>query len=581
MSNPIFAALALASTAAFGADLAIYHQSATGQSPSTQPKPYLRVVNTSAANYDLAKHSVSWDLYDAGIGAESLVADCWWVSKGTCSDYGFAATSVPTEDLGARRRNLRVTIALPSVVLKAGETIEIQWGYHDRNWTRTFVETDDWSFTSANGAWNLDANVGLDDALKAPPAMLWKGALPALPAVADAKLGQVVKVGGSAYVLSTLGWELVSDVLVGPAGPIGPQGLQGPVGPVGETGEVGPVGPAGSQGIAGVPGIAGPQGDIGPAGPQGAIGPVGETGPQGAQGPKGETGDAGIAGPVGPQGPQGLQGVPGPQGPMQDLTTINAAIAALQADNATLKAQVASLQSLLRHFSRVEDTVFITHANLKILNGTGNMQSANGLGNLVVGYSDDPYQVKYSTGSHNIAIGGNNRFTSWGSFLTGHHNNVSAPYAASIGGEYVTVNGVFGVSLSNVGGMLNGAHSAILGGEANSTSGNFATAVGGRGNGAVGAHSVVVGGLGNGAVGEESVILGGFSNHVDDVAFRSIVVGGEYNTISSNLGMTVNGSHTNLSGNGGTTVGGPIPGQGALWAQSQNAVWIPTLIHQP
>lgn len=268
---------------------------------------------------------------------------------------------------------------------------------------------------------------------------------------------------------------------------------------------------------------------------------------------------------------------------MQDLTAITAAIAALQADNATLKAQVASLQSLLQHFSRVEDTVFITHANVKILNGTGNMRSTNGLGNLVVGYSDDPIQVRYSTGSHNIAIGGNNRFTSWGSLVTGHHNIVNAPYSASIGGEYTNVNGFFGVSIAGLQGGLNGTHSVVLGGEGNGTNGDFATVVGGSANVAGGARSVVVGGAMNGTAGRESAIFGGFSNRVNELAFRSVILGGEGNSIDATYASTLNGWHAYVSGGNSTTVGGPATGSGqsSLWAQIPNTVWIPSLIQQP
>jgi hypothetical protein len=565
LRHPILLAASLFATAAFGADLTVYHYSATGQNPSNQPKPYLRVVNTSSATNDLTKHTLAWDIYDAGIGADGLAIDCWWVSKGSCADYSFTASAIPTEDLNGRRRNLRITVALPSTSLKVGETAEIQWGFHDKSWSRSFDEADDWSFTSANGAWNLDANVAIDDALKAPPTMSWKGGQSALPAAADSKLGQVVKVDGSAYVFSTQGWELVSEVKVGPAGATGPMGPQG------------------------IQGIPGAKGDVGATGPQGAVGATGPQGIQGIQGDKGEPGVAGAAGATGAVGPQGPQGVQGAQGAAPDLTAINAAIAALQVDNATLKAQVAALQDLLKNFSRVNDTVFITRANLKIQNGLGNMNSTNGLGNLVLGYSDDPMAVNLSTGSHNVVVGGNNRVTSWGGIVSGQHNTVSAPFASAISGEYVTVNALHGVAISDMAGMLNGVHSVVVGGENTNASGNFATTVGGKGNGAAGQDAVVVGGQGNVAGADLSVVAGGQFNSVQTGSNRSMILGGSNGTVGSaeaelyaQDAMIVNGSHTLNTGNGATSVGGPSANLGSsLWVQVPNAVWVPTLIKNP
>jgi hypothetical protein len=83
-------------------------------------------------------------------------------------------------------------------------------------------------------------------------------------------------------------------------------------GPAGPTGPVGPQGPIGPQG---------PKGDTGATGPQGS---KGDTGATGAQGPKGDTGD------TGPQGPQG------PAGTSPDLTALQARVAALEAEIATL-----------------------------------------------------------------------------------------------------------------------------------------------------------------------------------------------------------------------------------------------------
>src|SRR5262245_41212234 len=48
-------------------------------------------------------------------------------------------------------------------------------------------------------------------------------------------------------------------------------------------------------------------------------------------------------------------------------------------------------------------TVRVTGADLQIVNGTGTTASANGTGNLIVGYNDfDPDEPADRTGSHNL-----------------------------------------------------------------------------------------------------------------------------------------------------------------------------------
>jgi hypothetical protein len=76
-----------------------------------------------------------------------------------------------------------------------------------------------------------------------------------------------------------------------------------------------------------------------------------------------------------------------------------------------LEERVAALEDLLRHFSREGNEVFITGANLHIVNGLGRTgcgseeepipDCPNGLGNLIVGYNEPRIDLEnIRTGSH-------------------------------------------------------------------------------------------------------------------------------------------------------------------------------------
>jgi hypothetical protein len=166
-------------------------------------------------------------------------------------------------------------------------------------------------------------------------------------------------------------------------------------------------------------------------------------------------------------------------------------------------------------------TVLVTGANLKIVNGTGSTDgSPNGLGNVIVGYDaenrpdvGDGPDVK--TGSHNVVIGDehtysstsglvvglDNAITGVGSTVVGGLNNSSSgDFAAISGGQYGRATAIASSISGGLDNEANGQRSSILGGELN-TAGERATVTGGRSNVASGGYSVVLGGDGNSAVG--------------------------------------------------------------------------------
>lgn len=104
-------------------------------------------------------------------------------------------------------------------------------------------------------------------------------------------------------------------------------------------------------------------------------------------------------------------------------------------------------------------TVQFHNANVQVVNGEGRTASTNGAGNLVIGY-DENAPIEYcteplaetkleceqnggqwivthraQTGSHNLILGEEQSFTSYGGLLAGSFNASSAPFASVTGGE--------------------------------------------------------------------------------------------------------------------------------------------------
>ncbi|HOP46638.1 MAG TPA: hypothetical protein PK874_03155 [Desulfobacteraceae bacterium] len=190
---------------------------------------------------------------------------------------------------------------------------------------------------------------------------------------------------------------------------------------------------------------------------------------------------------------------------------------ALLARIATLESQVNTLMSILQGLTRNGNNIVFTGVNVQIVNGAGTTDSANGTGNLIVGYNELREVVGDNrTGSHNIVVGRHNNYSSWGGIVVGYYNDISGVYASVSGSYENTASGHF---------------SSVSGGRANTASGYGASVSGGRLNTASGGFSSVSGGLSNTASG----------NH-------SSVSGGEHNTAS--------GNYSSVSGGNGASAGG-------------------------
>lgn len=236
------------------AQLVVTNMSATGGTNLNTIKPYLRVQNQGTTAVDLSKTTLDYLIYESGLQASSLVAEVYYISIGSAANLTVSISNIPLQQDGSRQANLRIRLGFLSGQLPAGQTIEIQWGLHQQAYQYLFNESDDWSFTLANGQWNLDTRVaiGTSGTSTSGLSMSWKGILPALPASGTA--GDVIRSQAQAasFVYDGTSWVLLAENgKVGAMGPQGSAGLQGPAGipgAAGATGATGPQGPAGTSG---------------------------------------------------------------------------------------------------------------------------------------------------------------------------------------------------------------------------------------------------------------------------------------------------------------------------------------------
>jgi hypothetical protein len=93
-------------------------------------------------------------------------------------------------------------------------------------------------------------------------------------------------------------------------------------------------------------------------------------------------------------------------------------------------------------FDAATHEVIITGANLRLLNGLGSTETTNGLGNLIVGYHEprDSGETR-QTGSHNVVVGKQHQFSSFGGLVVGLQNEIRGAFAAVSGGMRNTAAG--------------------------------------------------------------------------------------------------------------------------------------------
>jgi len=147
--------------------------------------------------------------------------------------------------------------------------------------------------------------------------------------------------------------------------------------------------------------------------------------------------------------------------------------------------------------------------NVFITNGEDNISEMNGKGNLIVGGKSA--DVEANPGSHNVIIGSDNKYSSFGGLVVGKENEISGKFASVTGGR------------ENV---ASGLHSSISGGRGNQAKEKYSSVSGGAVNIAHGEGSSISGGAWNNAEGSYSSIGGG--KHNKTPFSYSTVTGSQY-----------------------------------------------------
>jgi hypothetical protein len=282
-----------------------------------------------------------------------------------------------------------------------------------------------------------------------------------------------------------------------------------------------------------------------------------------------------------------------------EITALQATVSALQRQVNTLQTHLAAVQSnhalALGPFVSVDlnpeigvkgPNITFTGANIHIASGSGSTDdngAPRGLGNLIIGYDEDPQSYVDTSpfdnlplspliagdrgGSHNLVIGAANRFTqaAKSGLVVGTANTIES-YGASVTGGAGNTASLYGSSVS--GGFSNtadGFFASVSGGRFNTASGPYCSVSGGDSNVAGGSHcptcsfaASVSGGAGNFASGNDSSVTGGSGNKAFDL-FTSITGGtgntaGSFVTFQGGLGSTITGGSGNSTGGRYTVV---------------------------
>jgi hypothetical protein len=266
-------------------------------------------------------------------------------------------------------------------------------------------------------------------------------------------------------------------------------------------------------------------------------------------------------------------------------------------DGCCLTAEQAEILSYMEMVTPIEmegkKTLKISGVNVQIVNGGSGTGTANGTGNLIVGYQERRTGINKRSGSHNVIIGTGHDYDHCGGLVVGRENSILADYASVSGGRWnraegdfssVTGGGGYDTSLGNIavkeyaavsGGTANracGVASSVSGGFVNLVgnpggpdNGRWACISGGSNNTATGEASSITGGHFNQAVGELSSVTGG-GGSVAEFGNRAI---GPYSTVTGGTNNEANGeASTVLAGRTNIAHGNASAIAGGAWNQA-------------
>lgn len=252
--------------------------------------------------------------------------------------------------------------------------------------------------------------------------------------------------------------------------------------------------------------------------------------------------ELGAEGKEGKAGKEGAPGKEGKEGTFAGLTT---------ADKETLLSLLPYVKFAKEGIDK-KPTITFSGVNVQVVSGAAKETEINGLGNLIVGADEEPGA---QTGSNNLLLGTfKQSFTSYGGFLAGARNTVSAGGASVSGGEYGLASGLRSSVSGGYDNTASDEGASVSGGQINKASGLGASVSGGLDNDASSTTSWVSGGAENVASEDFATVSGGFLNTAS--GFGASVSGGTENKASSSSSSVAGGSTNTAHGESSSVSGG-------------------------
>jgi len=226
-----------------------------------------------------------------------------------------------------------------------------------------------------------------------------------------------------------------------------------------------------------------------------------------------------------------------------------------------MEERIDALEALLSGVSRSGNNIYFSNVNVHVRSGSGETDgTVNGTGNLIVGYNELRGSGDNRTGSHNIVVGSNNNYTSYGGLVGGKLNNINNGYAAVVSGYSNTASGTYSAVLGGRSNTANEGYTSVSGGYANVVSTEYSTVLGGIANQATGLYSSVAGGRNNIASGDYSFVGGGGNSNAaygnEAAGDYSAILGGEANTAEGYLSAVVGGNNNHAFSRDSSILGG-------------------------
>jgi hypothetical protein len=127
------------------------------------------------------------------------------------------------------------------------------------------------------------------------------------------------------------------------------------------------------------------------------------------------------------------------------VTALQSQITAQQAQIVALQGAMSNLVSIFQaNISRSGDDIVFSGVNVHVVSGGGTTDAPpTGYGNLIIGYNEPRGSGDDRSGSHNLIIGKNHNYSSYGGLVAGAQNTISGPYATVSGGFVNTASGLY------------------------------------------------------------------------------------------------------------------------------------------